>query len=162
MSDFYTEQLVKRKATSADMAKRVGLIVLTVASVAAIFLVPFGILAPVIMIVLDIFLFKRFNVEYEYLYVNGDLDIDKIMSKEKRKKIFSMHISELEVLAPTGDPELRPFQNVKAVNYSSLEPNHKTYEMVIVQNGQKSRIIFEPNATIVEGMRMLAPRKVTI
>lgn len=162
MSDFYTEQLVKRKAAPADMAKKAGLIVLTAVSVLAVFLIPFGIIVPVIMIVLDVFLFKRFNVEYEYLYVNGDLDVDKIMSKEKRKKVFSMNINELEVLAPTGDPELRPFQNVKAVNYSTLETDHKTYEMVIVQNGQKSRIIFEPNATIVEGMRMLAPRKVTI
>jgi len=34
--------------------------------------------------------------------------------------------------------------------------------MVVVKNGQKEKIIFEPNQTILEGMRMLAPRKVIL
>lgn len=41
---------------------------------------------PVIMVVVDIVLFKRFDLEFEYLYVNGDLDIDKIMAKQKEKE----------------------------------------------------------------------------
>ena len=39
-----------------------------------------------------------------------------------------------------------------------MEPDHKTYTMVVVKNGQKEKIIFEPNQTILDGMRMLAPK----
>ena len=47
---------------------------------------------------LDVFLFRRLDLEYEYLYVNGDLDIDKIMGKQKRKRVFSMNVNDLELL----------------------------------------------------------------
>ena len=95
-------------------------------------------------------------------YVNGDLDIDKIMAKQKRKRVFQTNVSELEVIAPTGSAELNAFQNIKAHNFSTMNPDHKTYTMVVVKNGQKEKIIFEPNQTILEGMRMLAPRKVIL
>ena len=38
----------------------------------------------------------------------------------------------------------------------------RTYEMVTTSQGQTVKIIFEPNKTILEGMKMLAPRKVFI
>ena len=155
MSDFYTEQLVKRKASMGTMVAKAALIALTVVSLLSFFLFPLGILFFGIMIVADIFLFRQLDLEFEYLYVNGDLDID-------RKRVFQTNVSELEVIAPTGSAELNAFQNIKAHNFSTMNPDHKTYTMVVVKNGQKEKIIFEPNQTILEGMRMLAPRKVIL
>lgn len=40
------------------------------------------------MIVIDVLMFRNLNVEYEYVFVNGDLDIDKIMNKARRKGCF--------------------------------------------------------------------------
>ena len=162
MSDFYTEQLVKRKASMGTMVAKAALIALTVVSLLSFFLFPLGILFFGIMIVAAIFLFRQLDLEFEYLYVNGDLDIDKIMAKQKRKRVFQTNVSELEVIAPTGSAELNAFQNIKAHNFSTMNPDHKTYTMVVVKNGQKEKIIFEPNQTILEGMRMLAPRKVIL
>ena len=93
MSDYYTEQLVKKRADMKDVFIKALLVALTIVSVLIVFLFPFGIILPVGMIVLDVFMFRRMNVEYEYLYVNGDLDIDKIMNKAKRKRVFSAHVS---------------------------------------------------------------------
>ena len=106
MSDFYTEQLVKRKASMGTMVAKAALIALTVVSLLSFFLFPLGILFFGIMIVADIFLFRQLDLEFEYLYVNGDLDIDKIMAKQKRKRVFQTNVSELEVIAPTGSAEL--------------------------------------------------------
>lgn len=160
MSDFYTEQLVKRKTTAAVTIQKTALIALTVISFLLIFMIPFAIIVPVVLIVLDVILFKRMNVEYEYLYVNGDLDIDKIMSKEKRKRAYSMNVKDMEVIAPKGSHELDPYQNVKPMDFSSGEEGHKMYVMVVSQNGKTEKVIFEPNETILDGMRLLAPRKV--
>lgn len=162
MSDFYTEHLIKRKATMGSLAAKVGLILLTIISIFFVFTSAFAILIPVILIVVDVILFKRMNVEFEYLYVNGELDIDKIMSKEKRKRIFSTDINSIEIVAPVGSPEVRSYQNVKIVDYSSQEAEHRRYEMIVLQKGQKLKVIIEPNDAILEGMRMLAPRKVFI
>lgn len=162
MSDFYTEHLVKRKTPARDIALKGILILVTVIAFMLVFFIPIAIIAPVIMICLDVFLFRNMDLEYEYLFVNGNLDIDKIMAKSKRKRIFEMTVNELEVLAPSGAPELRQYQSLKAQNYSSCTAGAETYEMIVTQNGSKKRIIFEPNSVIVDGFRMLAPRKVFI
>ncbi|MGO5051199.1 DUF6106 family protein [Lachnospiraceae bacterium LCP25S3_G4] len=162
MNDFYTEQLVKKKSPVSDIFVKAGLIIVTILSFFIIFKFPFAIIAPIVMILLDVVMFKRLNVEYEYLYVNGDLDIDKIMAKSKRKRILGINIADLELIAPSGSAEVRLYQNIKPCNYSSRESNHKTYEMIVLKNGEKKRIIFEPNQTILEGIRMLAPRKVVL
>ena len=86
MSDFYTEQLIKKQTTGKDRMIKILLILLTVVSVLIIFIFPFGIILPVALIALDVFMFQRMDVEYEYLFVNGDLDIDKIMHKARRKR----------------------------------------------------------------------------
>ena len=160
MGDFYTEQLVKRQKASCATAIKALLIVVTVLSIVLIFMIPFGIIGPVAMIVLDIFIFRNMDVEYEYLFVNGSLDIDKIMAKSRRKKMFSMEITDLEIMARSGSPELRPYQGLKSVDYSSGAADADTYELIVVSNGEKKKIIFEPNETICEGMKMMAPRKI--
>ena len=141
MGDFYTEQLVKRQKASSTTLIKAILIILTGLSVVLIFMIPFGIIGPVIMIALDVFLFRS-------------------MAKSRRKNMFSMEMTDLEMMAPSGSPELRPYQGLKGTDYSSGMPGADTYELIIVNNGEKKKIIFEPNKTVCEGLKMLAPRKV--
>ncbi|WP_346663933.1 DUF6106 family protein [uncultured Merdimonas sp.] len=160
MNDYYTEQLVKKKPDSKDMAIKAGLILLTVITVLIVFLFPVGLILPILAIVLDVFMFRRLNVEYEYLYVNGDLDIDKIMNQAKRKRVFSMNVSELELLAPVDAPELRLYQKARTLDFSSGTGQAREYALIVAERGEQKKIIFEPNETIIEGFFMLAPRKV--
>ena len=112
MDDFYTEQLIKKQADSKDTLKKAGLIVLTVLSVLLVFAIPVGIIFPVVMIVVDVLVFSNMNVEYEYVFVNGDLDIDKIMNKSRRKRMFSVDADQMELLAPVGAVELMHYKKV--------------------------------------------------
>lgn len=160
MSDFYTEQLIKKRTDMKDILIKGLLLVLTIAAVFVVFLFPFGIILPVGMVVLDVFMFRRMNVEYEYLYVNGDLDIDKIMNKAKRKRMFSAHVNDMELLAPAGDMELRQHRDARTYDYSSGNADARLYALVVIDKGQKKKVIFEPDDTIIEGFKMLAPRKV--
>lgn len=160
MSDFYTEQLVKKKRDMKDIVVMAVLVSLTIASIFAIFLFPMAIIAPVVMIAADVIMFRRLDVEYEYIYVNGELDIDKVMHKEKRKHLFSANVNDMEVLARAGAPELGPFQNAKTYDYTTKETNAKVYAMVLLVKGEKVKVLFEPNEQILEGIWMNAPRKV--
>ena len=85
MSDYYTEQLVKKQAGMKDIVIKAALVAVTIVSVLIVFLFPFGIILPVLAVILDVLMFRRLNVEYEYLFVNGDLDIDKIIDVYKRQ-----------------------------------------------------------------------------
>ena len=160
MSDYYTEQLVKKQTDTKDIVTKVALLMITLLSVLIVFVFPLGLIIPILAIILDIIMFRRLNVEYEYLFVNGDLDIDKIMNKAKRKRLFSMNVEDLEILAPADAPELRPYQNIKTKNFCSGSGQAKVYALVRVEKGEMEKILFEPNDTIIEGFYMKAPRKV--
>ena len=160
MSDYYTEQLVKRKTPGWTYLARGLMIAATVLLAVLTLMLPIAFIVLVLWCVAEYFLFRSMSVEYEYLYINGSLDVDKIMSRSKRKHVFDMTVAELEVLAPAGAPELRQYRNIRGVHYDSGNPDAKVYEMIVMKNGDKKKIIFEPNSVILEGMRMMAPRKV--
>lgn len=160
MGDFYTEQLLKKKTVMTDVLIKIGMIAATVLSFFSIFIIPFAILIPVIFIAADVYVFRMLDLEYEYLYFNGDLDIDKIMSKSSRKRVFEVNMKDVEIVAPVGSDALRPFDNIRAKDYSSREAGRKLYKMVILTGGKKSAIIFEPNEAVLQGMQMISPRKV--
>ena len=160
MNEFLTEQLVKRDKTVATTLKKVGLISATVVAVLLVFVHPMLAWVAALMVVADIILFKRMNVEFEYVYFNGDLDIDKIMDMQSRKRVFSSNIKEMEVIAPTGSVELHPYQRTKTLDFSTHNPEDKTYEMVTLFKGETVKVIFNPNEKILDGMKNMAPRKV--
>lgn len=160
MNDFYTEQLVKKQTDMKDILIKAILVSATIVSFVIILMYPIGLILPIIMIVIDVFMFRRLNVEYEYLFLNGDLDIDKIMNKSKRKKMFNANVSDMELLAPVDAAELNQYRNARTLDFSSRTGQAKVYALVLSGQGETRKVIFEPNETIVEGFYMLAPRKV--
>ena len=107
------------------------------------------------------YLLKIFNhVEYEYLYIDKELQIDRILAKNSRKRMETLDLKELEVLAPVRSHELDRYRNrnIKAKDYSSgAEENNALKYMLVVNNKQ---IIFEPTEDMVKTIKMFAPRKV--
>ena len=95
MNDFYTEQLVKKQTDMKDILIKAILVSATIVSFLIILMYPIGLILPILMIVLDVFMFRRLNVEYEYLFLNGEVDIDKIMNKAKRKKMFNDNVADM-------------------------------------------------------------------
>ncbi len=162
MGDTFIEQLVKQRQTTSNLLKKCGLIVLTVLSVFLVLLMPVLLPLPVLLIVLDVFLIKRMDLEFEYSYFNGDLDIDKIMAKQSRKRVFSTDMESVIVVAPVGSIELQPYKQLKCIDFSSNTGNGKVYELVTNSNGRKVKVLLEPSQELLDGMRMKAPRKVFI
>ena len=146
MNDLYQEILVKKKASAKDTALKILVIAVTVLVLAAgvLFLTPLLLVG-----------------EYEYLYVNGDIDVDKIMSKSRRKKVASFSKDNLEVMAPTGSAVLNDYLNgAKVEDYSSGEENASTWTLVYSGDKSKTAAILELPDELSEDMRRYAPRKV--
>ena len=56
--------------------------------------------------------------------------------------------------------ELSQYRNARVLDFSSGMADAKRYVLVTAENGQVTKLVFEPNETIIEGMFLMAPRKV--
>jgi hypothetical protein len=163
MNEVFIEQLVKRKTTSKSIVAKVALILLTLIVFAATMIIPFALVLGILMVVLDAYVFKMFDLEFEYTYIRGELSVDKIMGKERRKKAASFDLSQLEIVAPSDSYLLDSYKNSnKVYDFTSLEPDHKVYAMVLHGNNGYVKVLFEPNGEILNAMRDSHPRKINI
>lgn len=162
MNDTYVELIVKRKAQTSHVILKGVLIGITVVTFLLGLFRPIALIVGVALLVIDYFLFMSWDLEYEYLYVNGTLDIDKIMSKSKRKRVKSLDMDKLEILAPMGSHHLDSYKNgnYKELDVSSGIKENKMYVMIINNDQERLKVIFEPNEKILDCIRMIAPRKV--
>ena len=113
MSDLYLEELVKRRKTGTDQALRYVLMALTAIGV-VLSLLTWNLIIIAVSIaicVADIFIFPRFQTEWEYQYVNGELDVDRIINKAKRKRMASYDISKAELIAPAASHRFDYYNN---------------------------------------------------
>lgn len=181
-SDVYKEQLVKRIFDQKDRSRRLYIIGIAIAvalffwqicqdSASASFAegndrmgYAFTLLT-LIIVGIDIFIavkkIRELNREYEYAYTNGALDIDVIMNRSKRKKVFEGIVSEFEIMAHIDDKEhLTMYDKLPAADFSSGEVLGNTYVFVTTYKGKRKRFIIEPREDILMDMRReLTPRR---
>lgn len=166
MSDMYRELLVKREPQTSDKLFQVGLIVLTALAAAAVIFTPWAMIALIALCVFDYFKFPSFHLEFEYLYVNGELDVDKILSQKSRKKAASYNVLEkMELLAPWDSHEMdyyRKGHQGKVVDFSSGRADAKVYAMVYGGEKGTEIVLLEPDEVMLKDIQRIAPRKVHI
>ena len=164
MSDLYSELLVKRERTIKDSITKYGLIVLTaIAVIAGLIITPLIWIAAVVLGIACYFVIPKTDVEYEYLFINGDFDIDMIMSKTKRKKVKSFKLSESDLAAPLDSHRMDYYngnQNMKVLDFSSGNPEHKRFGVITRLDGNLCKIILEPDEALAQAMKNSAPSKV--
>lgn len=165
MNDSYKEILIKRNTPVGNKILKGLLIALAAISIfIGLVFWPLLIVGAVLIVVCWLFV-PKLEVEYEYLYVNGELDIDAIYSKQKRKKMGSYDASELEILAPENSHELDSFKNkkdLKLKDYTSLDPHAKCYILVFNKEKGQEMIKVELDESILNDLRRIAPRKVNL
>ena len=105
----------------------------------------------------------RTDLEYEYLFVNGEFDIDMVMSKSKRKKVMSMNLSEADLVAPLDSHRMDYYNGnsrLKTLDYSSGNQQHRRFAVIIKRGGENCKIIIEPDEQMAQAIKNSAPSKV--
>ena len=126
MSDLYTEVLVKKQQTGKDKAIKGVLIFFTVLFAAAgIMMNPLILLLALVLGIVDYIFIPKLSVEFEYLYVNGELDIDRIYSQSRRKRAASYELSNMEILAPYQSHQLDSYKKTRVSNVTTIPPESK-------------------------------------
>lgn len=164
MNDSYVEILVKKQSGQADFAIKLGMVILTAALALAVVFTGIWLLAipAVLLLVADGIFLPRLDVEYEYLYVSGELTIDKIIGKTKRKNCVQVEMDKVEIIAPQDSDRLSDYRNLKCTeyDYTSHKDNVAPYVCIYHEETAVKKISFEPDDKMLELMRQTSPRKI--
>ncbi|MBQ7360054.1 MAG: hypothetical protein IJW63_08170 [Lachnospiraceae bacterium] len=162
MSDTYVECLVKVPATVMGRFTKTLLIMLTVV---------FGLLMligfwPAFFVALATgfgayFVWLHTDIEYEYLYLDRELVIDKVMAKTKRKRVASYDLDRIEILAPVKSYHLDNYKNrqVKPVFYTTKVEEQPDLRYVMYYEGNVKAYL-TPSPEMIKAMKNVAPRKI--
>lgn len=91
------------------------------------------------------FVFRSWKYEYEYVYVNGDFTVSKIIRKSKRKDVFQVFRVDMEDFLSGRAPA----DGKKALDLTSNRPNVPVY--TIKAKGQV--VYIEPSEDFLDEMR---------
>lgn len=102
------------------------------------------------------------RVEYEYIFTNGDLDIDKIMGQRKRKRLATIDVPSILQFGKISDEKraeilssehtvIDATDNLCSDEDYYLECKHKNYGMCY--------LLFTPSDEFVEEIRPFFPRE---
>ena len=160
MGDIFAEQLVKRKKKPSEQFLKYALTALVVVfALGGLFLAGFLVYLALALAVACYFIFPRFNVEYEYSYVNGEFDVDVIYSMQKRKKKEVFNLQDVDCVALYGNPALAAYQTGYTVtDYSAFDASKPPY--VIVKGSEKRLIYMQiEDPTILSDMKRRMQRR---
>ncbi len=170
--DTFIEYMIKQKKKKRDYM-RAALIIATstivVLIVTLIFLVlPSYLISIWPLTVAGIYygsykIISSFDVEYEYILTNGELDVDKITHKKKRRRIITIHTKSFIEFGKIGDENEKlhkktDFTNI--INASANSSSYTDYYAVFFKNGQKMKLIFNPTGKMIDIFKIYAPRVV--
>ena len=162
--DVYKEQIVKREPNLKNKLIKGGAIVFLI--LLFFVLTPIaGQFTTIIIAALGFgayYLFGYLNVEYEYIFTNGELDIDCIYQKSRRKRQFSGVVRDFDVMAHIEDKNhLSDFNSANETkDYSSGKVKDNTYAFLTTYKGKRLKVIIEPDEVMVQAFStVITPRK---
>lgn len=167
VTNVYLEHMVKREDKTAQILKKIAMIVLAVLVNGFILLHPVLILFISLSATITFFAFfifwGRISREYEYIYTDGLLDIDVIYGRANRKRLLSVDARKFQFMAPYDCAQYRTRIDAKYdknIDATRGTITDRTYCGVVTRDdGKTYKLLFEPSDEILEAMRHYIPNK---
>ena len=96
-------------------------------------------------------------MEFEYIFINGALDVDVIKGRAKRESLVSLSCRKIEEMRPM--PQNFRSQN-KVINAIYDENRRGKYVVTFFNNGEKTDLLFQPPETLLQNMKKYNPRNI--
>jgi hypothetical protein len=169
-NDTFVEDAVKVVETPQDRAKKTGATIVTMILLFATVSFSRGFLTVIMaillisMAILTIILFMNKNIEYEYDYTNGSLEIAKIIDNSKRKKVVSIESAEIKLVAAIGTNESLKFDHVNLKTYDCSAHNEELKDYILVAHseakGNDFKVLFTPSDKLLTAMERYNKRDI--
>jgi len=166
--DTFMEKLVTKRKVFTDNLITTGIVfgtlilIMLVLSIKVITQLGIGMFLAVGLGYLAYRLITSRNIEYEYIVTNGEIDIDKIISRRKRKRIFSSSCKEFEILSKVKSNSFsQSVQSIKnRIDASSSIDSPDAFFATLNYKGEKTLLIFEPDERMLNNFKIFIPRKI--
>jgi hypothetical protein len=164
--DAFIERLITRKKDLKDILIITGSIIAGIVLLAVSGMIPIvNQFAPVLLVVLVFLLYFLIiyrNIEFEYSFVTGTLDIIRIAAQRKRKKVFTAECRDFTIVAKKESQyhsnEERNAQ--KKLDYSSSPSAPGVYFISLSINGIKTIVYFEPDQRMLDALKVYIRQKI--
>ncbi len=109
---------------------------------------------------------QRYNLEFEYIFTNGELDIDRITAKKTRKRMMNIKVQlfdSLTRLTPETQAEYdKALRGSELRDYSSRQPGAECwFASYRLPNSKSQVLLFEPDDAMLTGIgRFVPPTKI--
>ena len=167
MNDTFMEKIVTRKKTGQDYLKIFGLLVggFVVMLVITLFGSYFMFLVPALLVGLVYglwYMMSSMNREYEYIVTNGDLDIDMIIARRKRRRVFSCKPKDIQMMARLDSDEYKDARKgtFKLIDCSMSLQAKDNWFILTEYKGQRSMAVFAPDERMLKSMKRFNPSKI--
>lgn len=157
MKDVFLEQIVRKRDGAKDIAIKVLIVFvgLLIAFFAFLFVMqptfgPFALLIAAGALYYAWYFSSGLNLEFEYIYTNGEIDIDKISAKRKRKRMITVKVREF---LEFGEYNPENDRNIKRDILIDASINKKSegvyYATLRNSEGQTVMVLFNPNEKLL-------------
>ena len=170
----YIEQMVKKKKSKLDILLVLVLSLGSTAVGAALFILStkirgigaFSFLAIAAVFYFSYMLAVSRNIEYEYLMVHDEIEIDKIVNQKKRKRLTVLNVKKMERFSrANADSQFKKSLSdvsIKKVYACEETGAEDLFFALYVEDGVKKLLLFNPCEEIVDMIVKLNPREMFV
>ena len=93
------------------------------------------------------------DIEYDYLCVNSEIEIDSVINQSKRKHIMTFSLENVKRVAPEGRSALLGYEgrnDIKVRDFTSADPSAKRYVLILEKDSKDMKIVLEPSEHMLE------------
>ncbi|MBQ8824122.1 MAG: hypothetical protein IJZ64_02715 [Ruminococcus sp.] len=162
MLDCFAEHMVKKVPTSQEKTKKILICflsaILVVATAAIAVITKFMIILIVTCAIIygTYYLLSGMNIEYEYIFTNGEIDIDKIIAKRKRVHLVTIKTEQFEKF-DKWDDSIPDRENATLILCSDNTNKNVYYADLTADEIGKARLIFNPSEEIISCIEKYLP-----
>lgn len=162
MDKGYYEFLVKGKPNTGAKIGKVVFFLLAILTLLAALL--FG--SPILIVVTIAFGIGAYftsgytDVEYEYLYLDKELSVDKVFNKERRKHADTFKMDKVQIFAADKSSKLDNYARVtdlKVTDYRCPDENNGLKKFVMIYEGGR-KIYFSLDEEMIKAFKNTTPR----
>lgn len=162
--DNFCEQIVKPKSNTLQAFKTASVLSLTLVLGFAVFIISSSLLGPFLgfilgglVLFLGFYILTCFSIEYEYIITNGEIDVDKIIARRKRKRILSTNVKNFSDFGKF-DASKANSNSYKLINADDGIAENLYYADFKHSKFGQARLLFSPNEKALANIKPYLPR----
>ena len=166
MGDVFLEQIVKKQKSMKDIIRNAVIIFIGLLLACILFIIllmPFALkeyIGTFIFLILagviyyTWYIVSGLNLEFEYIFTNGELGVDKISNKRKRKRMTTVKITQASAFEAFDSASFNRQAYANVYDASISMKGEGNYILVYSnRDGEKSCLIFTPEDRLVEAIK---------